>query len=65
MRPRLDDNVSQRGINMENIAHRQHAIRDRIVDREIRRLELIQRAQREAAAALRPPATPDTRPGAR
>jgi hypothetical protein len=47
---------------MENVAHRPHAIRDQIVDREVRRLELIQRAQREAAAARRPPATPDTPP---
>jgi hypothetical protein len=38
-------------------AHRQHAMRDRLIDREVRRLELIQRAKREAAAE---PARPDT-----
>jgi hypothetical protein len=31
------------------IAHRRRAIRDQIVDREVHRLELIQRARRQAA----------------
>jgi hypothetical protein len=43
---------------MEPVAHRPHANRDKIVDREVRRLELAQRAKRESAAAPLPPATP-------
>ena len=46
---------------MEPIAHRQRAIRDQIVDREVRRLELLQRSKREAAATPSPPAVPDRR----
>jgi hypothetical protein len=41
---------------MEFVAHRPRAIRDQIVDREVRRLELIQRAKRNANAT---PAQPD------
>jgi hypothetical protein len=40
---------------MEPVAHRQRAIRDQIIDREVRRLELRQRAAREATES---PATP-------
>jgi hypothetical protein len=43
---------------MDPVAHRPHAIRDKIVDREVRRLELVQRAKRESAATPPPPATP-------
>jgi hypothetical protein len=42
---------------MEPVAHRRHAIRDQIVDREVRRLELRQRAAREATTPS-PAATP-------
>lgn len=50
---------------MKSIAHRQHAIRDQIVDREVRRLELLQRAKQEAAAKREPRDAPDTAPDAR
>ena len=36
---------------MDDVAHRSRAKRDQIVDREVRRLELMQRAKREAPAA--------------
>jgi hypothetical protein len=38
------------------IAHRSRAIRDLIVDREVRRLEMIQRARREASGTPPRPA---------
>jgi hypothetical protein len=47
---------------MEIVAHRPRAIRDRIVDREVRRLELMQRAQREAAATPPQPGSPGVPP---
>jgi hypothetical protein len=53
------------GPTMESVAHRQHAIRDQIVDREIRRLELLQRARREAGTVPSPPAPPPTPPDRR
>lgn len=34
---------------MEPVAHRRRAIRDQIVDREVRRLEILQRARRKIA----------------
>jgi hypothetical protein len=40
---------------MEPVAHRRRAIRDQIVDREVRRLEILQRARRKIAA---PPSRP-------
>jgi hypothetical protein len=46
------------------VAHRSRAIRDQIVDREVRRLELSQRAKREAADAASPPEPRDRRQGA-
>jgi len=52
----------QEAHTVESVAHRQHAIRDQIVDREVRRLELLQRAEREAAARREPPTTPETAP---
>jgi hypothetical protein len=50
---------------MAIVGHRPHAIRDQIVDREVRRLELIQRAKREGTA--RPPRSeaPGMPPGPR
>jgi hypothetical protein len=42
---------------MEHVAHRPRAIREQIIDREVRRLELRQRATREAATTASPPAT--------
>jgi hypothetical protein len=47
---------------MEIVAHRPRAIRDRIVDREVRRLELIQRAKREATATPPQPEAPGMPP---
>jgi hypothetical protein len=45
---------------MDIVAHRPRANRDRIVDREVRRLELIERAKREATATSpRPVASGD------
>jgi hypothetical protein len=38
------------GTIMQIVAHRRRAIRDQIVDREVRRVELIERARREAVA---------------
>ena len=35
---------------METVAHRRRAIRDQIVDREVRRLELMQRTKRAVTA---------------
>ncbi len=35
---------------MEHVAHRRRAIRDQIIDREVRRLEMLQRAKRKLAA---------------
>jgi hypothetical protein len=50
---------------MEPVAHRQRAIRDQIVDREVRRLELLQRAKRETTTTPLPPATPSIAPDRR
>jgi hypothetical protein len=50
---------------MEPVAHRQRAIRDQIVDREVRRLELLQRTKREATTTPSPTATPQTGPDPR
>ena len=43
---------------MEPVTHRRRAIRDQIVDREVHRLELLQRLEREAAATPQPPEAP-------
>jgi hypothetical protein len=37
---------------MTNVAHRPRAIRDQIVDREVRRLELMQRAERRRHSSV-------------
>ena len=47
---------------MEPVTHRRRATRDQIVDREVRRLELLQRRRREAAATPQPPRAPGVEP---
>jgi hypothetical protein len=50
---------------MEPVAHRQRAIRDQIVDREVRRLELLERTKRKAATTPSPTATRQPSPDRR
>ena len=47
---------------MEPVTHRHRAIRGQIVDREVRRLELSQRAKRGATNTASPRATPAVAP---